>query len=275
MTAAPTHLGIISLPFEVSTSFLKGTREGPSAILHELESIDPFDFDLAKNPFEDLPHSFIHPHDAELDDSHLQQSLAYRAAREIIDSKGFPLSLGGEHSVSIGAIRAARSRGALGIVQLDAHADLRDEYEGNPLSHACAMRRAIEMDCSLVGVGIRAISREEAKFVERRGLRLRLVEGRKAALSTDWYKLLNTLPDRVYLTVDMDVFNPSEVPAVGTPEPGGPSYEAVTAFLHHLFKVKNVVAADIVELRPSGNSDPSVRLAARLAGLITGLRFKK
>ncbi len=273
MIPALTHMGMISLPFEASTSFLKGTRQGPAAILREIETIDGYDFNLARNPFEDVACSIIYSHTPRLDDSHLQQALTFRAVREIIDSKGFPLCLGGEHTVSIGAIRAARSRGALGIVQLDAHADLRDEYNGNPLSHACVMRRVIEMDCSYLGIGIRAMSDEEAEYIYDR--RLKIVGGRKAASSTDWYQLLDELPERVYLTIDMDVFDPSDVPAVGTPEPGGPGYEKVAGFLHHLFKVKNVVAADVVELRPCEGCDASVRLAARLVGLITGLRFPR
>ncbi len=273
MTSNPTHLGIIALPFEVSTSFLKGTKEAPLAILEELEKIDNFDFALGRDPFQNLRRRVVQPHDSDLVDPHLQQSLAIRTAKELLTSGGFPLSLGGEHTVSIGPIRIARTIGPLGVVQLDAHADLRDEYQSDPLSHACVMRRVTEMDCSLLGVGIRTMCEEEAQFVEERGLKQ--VDGFKAATSTDWYHLIDDLPERIYLTIDMDVFDPAEVPAVGTPEPGGPSYEAVSDFLQHLFKVKDVVAADIVELRPEKDSQASIRLAARLIGLIAGLRFRK
>ncbi len=272
MNALPQHLGIISLPFEVSTSFLRGTAQGASAILDELDALDSYDFDLAGNPFDGVRRSIIHPHSSDMKDPNLVQTLGEQATRQIMDSKGFPLILGGEHTVSIGPIRAARFRGDLGIVQLDAHADLRDEYEVNPWSHACAMRRAVETGCSLLGVGVRALCEEEAQYASKRGFKI--ITGRQARESTDWYSSLDDLPSRVYLTIDMDVFDPQEVPAVGTPEPGGPGYQAVADFLYYLFNEKNVVAADIVELRPDAKRSASVRLAARLAGLIVGLRFK-
>ncbi len=264
-------LGIVALPFEASTSFLRGTRNGPDAILHELNELDTFDLALDKDPFDGIQTNVFHPHSAELKDPLEQQSLAARKVGAILGSGGFPLCLGGEHTVSIGPIQESRKRGPLGIVQLDAHADLRDEYEGNRFSHACVMRRAVEKGCSLVGIGIRAMCVEEAVFVAKRDLDI--VKAREAVESTGWYTLLDRLPDRVYLTIDLDVFDPSEVPAVGTPEPGGLSYEAVFHFLTHLFKSKDVVAADIVELRPTDGDGSSVRTAARLVGLIAGMRF--
>jgi agmatinase len=270
---SPSHLGLIALPFEVSTSFKKGTASAPTAILKDLGSLDSFDFRLGRNPLKDLSCSVVRPHSPTLGDSRLQQSLAEGAVAELLDCEGFPLSLGGEHTISLGPIAAARKKvGDLGIVQLDAHADLRNEYENNRYSHACVMRRALELGCTPLGIGIRTLCKEEKEFVASRNLDM--VDGRRAATSTDWYGLLNKLPNTIYLTLDMDVFDPSEVPSVGTPEPGGPGFEAICNFLHHLFKVKNVVAADIVELNPGDKDKASVRLASRLIGLIAGLRFR-
>jgi agmatinase len=272
MIANPSHLGLIALPFEVSTSFKKGTASAPPTILKDLGSLDSFDFHLGRNPLKDLPCSVLRPHSPTLRDSRLQQSLAEKAVADLLDCKGFPLSLGGEHTVSLGPIMAAKKKiGDLGIVQLDAHADLRNEYENNRYSHACVMRRALELGCTPLGIGIRTLCNEERELIESRNLEM--VDGRRATTSTEWYGILNNLPDTVYLTVDMDVFDPSEVPSVGTPEPGGPGFEPICDFLHHLFKVKNVVAADIVELKPGDDDKASVRLASRLIGLIAGLRF--
>jgi len=271
MAGAPTNIGIVALPFEVSTSFRKGTVHGPEAILNELDRMDPFEFNLGKDPFSKISRTIIKPHGSELVDARIQQAVAGRVAGEIMDGGGFPLSLGGEHTVSLGPVRAARARGEVGVVQLDAHADLRDSYEGNPLSHACVMRRIIDMDCATLGVGIRSMSADEATFVEERGAGI--VPARDVGRSTGWYSKLDSLPDRIYLTVDIDYFDPADAPAVGTPEPGGPGWYDTVAFLNHLFAVKDVVAADIVELMPTDGDDATVRLAARLAGLIVGMRF--
>ncbi|MCP4675339.1 MAG: agmatinase [Deltaproteobacteria bacterium] len=269
MSRTQRRLGIVALPFEASTSFLEGTRDGPEAILRELADLDTFDLSLGRDPFHGIQTIVYHPHSADLKDPREQQSLAAGKVNTILKSGGFPLCLGGEHTASIGPIHELRKLGDLSIVQLDAHADLRDEYEGNRFSHACVMRRAVEAGCSLIGIGIRAMCEEEARFVAERGLNI--IEAREASASTGWYSLLDRLPGSVYLTIDMDVFDPSEVSAVGTPEPGGLSYEVVIRFLTHLFKTKDVVAADIVELRPTNGDGASVRAAARLVGLIASM----
>jgi agmatinase len=271
MSVAYSHLGLVALPFETTTSFRKGTVKGPSALIKELDNLDHFDMTLGRDPFRGVPINVKYAHTKELRDPLMQQAMAGRAVSKLLDSNGFPLCIGGEHTVSLGPIRAARTRGTLGVVQLDAHSDLRNIYEDDYFSHACVMRRVLELDCSILGIGIRAMGEEEAEFAREHGLKH--VEGRDAATSTRWYDLLNILPERVYLTIDMDVFDPQEVPAVGTPEPGGPGYDAVVSFLQHLFSVKDVVAADIVELMPCEGDEASIRLAARLAGIVTGLRF--
>jgi agmatinase len=271
MSTPVTNLGIVALPFEVSTSFRKGTVHGPDAILNELDRLETFEFALGRDPFRGIPRTVVKPHGPELVDARIQQAVAGRVVGELLDGKGFPVSLGGEHTVSLGPIRAARARGELGVVQLDAHADLRDTYEGNPLSHACVMRRALDFDCALLGVGIRSMSEEEARFIRERGLDT--VGARQVIAGNNWYGLLDKLPERIYLTIDVDFFDPADVPATGTPEPGGPSWNDAVSFLAHLFSVKDVVAADIVELMPCKDDDASIRLAARLVGLLVGLKF--
>jgi agmatinase len=156
--------------------------------------------------------------------------------------------------------------------RLDAHADLRDSYGGNPLSHACVMRRVLDMDCKTLGVGMRSMSDGEAVFIRERGIDV--VGARQVLDGNDWYVLLDKLPERIYVTVDVDFFDPADAPAVGTPEPGGPSWEQAVAFLAHLNSVKNVVAADVVELMPGKDDEATVRLAARLVGLLVGLKFQ-
>ncbi len=265
------RIGLVELPFEQTTSFMKGTANGPAAIIEELETLDGFDLALEKNPFKGLDIVALRPYKGPPKDAFIEQAYSSRAVSDLLDSATFPICLGGEHTVSIGPIRAARTRGALGVVQLDAHADLRNMYEGSYFSHACVMRRVLEMDCRLVGIGIRTMCSEEAALVQER--EIAMINGRTAAETTDWYGVIDDLPDRIYLSIDMDVFNPEAVPAVGTPEPGGPGYDAVVGFLEYLFSRKQVVAADMVELMPGTNDRSSIRLAARLLGSIVAFRF--
>jgi agmatinase len=271
MTGAPTNLGIVALPFEVSTSFRKGTAHGPEAILDALDRLDGFDFRLGRDPLKGVPRAVVKAHGPEIIDARIEQAVAGRVVGELLDSGGFPICLGGEHTVSLGPIRAARARGELGVVQLDAHSDLRDAYEGNPLSHACVMRRVLDMDCRTLQLGIRSMCQEESALIRERDLKV--VPAWDIPVCTDWWRLVDGLPERVYLTCDLDYFDPADVPAVGTPEPGGPGWDETLAFLEYLFAVRNVVAADIVELMPGAGDESSVRLAARLLGFFTGLRF--
>ena len=205
--AQPSRLTILGIPFEASTSFLKGTKEGPQAILNALKANENLSFNskIICDPGETDPLAM--------------ESATYEAALDTLKAGDFPLGLGGEHTVSLGLIRAAKGVSKIGVVQLDAHSDLREQYEGNRWSHACVMRRANEMGCPVLGIGIRAMCKEEADFASSKD-DVNLVGGRQAAFSTDWYRLLDNLPSHIYLTVDMDAFDPTEVPAVGTPEPG-------------------------------------------------------
>ncbi len=273
MNGGYSHIGLVALPFEVSTSFIHGTADAPEAILRELDNIDGFDFNLGMNPFENIPKMTVRPYERGLEDPFLEQAHASRAVNDLLEAGAFPICLGGEHTVSLGPMRVARLRGELGVVQLDAHGDLRNRYDDNYFSHACVMRRALGMGCEVAGIGIRTLCEEENALVKLLGLKQ--VDGRTALSSTDWYGIIDDLPERIYLTVDLDVFNPEVASAVGTPEPGGPGYEEVVRFLEYLFDKKNVVAADIVELKPGELDAASLRLAARLIGVIVALRFKQ
>lgn len=267
----PSQLALVSLPFEVTTTFQKGTVHGPAAVLHELENLDSFDMTFGRSPFDGVPRTVIRPHGPEFTDPRLQQAIAGRIVGEILDGRGFPLCLGGEHTVSMGPIRAALARGPLGIVHLDARADLREERQGDRFSHETVIRRALDLGCSVLSVGVRAMCLEEKDALAAHPITV--VTGRQLREGTDWYHAVDSLPPRVYLTIDLNVFDPEDVPAVSHPMPGGPPWNQVCDFLFHLFAQKDVVAADIVELSPGPGDASSVRLAARLVGLLTGLRF--
>jgi agmatinase len=270
MTAKPVKCGIVLLPFEQTTSFLKGTHKAPDVIAHEFEKIDTFDLTLGRDPKKEFDRFYLAPHGDDVSDPAEQQVAAETTVAKLLENNSLPISLGGEHTVSIGPVKAAgRYAGELGVVQMDAHGDLRDSFDNSRFSHACVMRRIRDMGHSTLGVGVRSISLEEANYIS--GNDVRLVHAHTVMKKRNWYQLADELPQHCYLTVDMDFFDVSDVPSTSNPEPGGPSFDDAVSFLHYLFKRKTVVAADIVELRPDGDSTASVRMAARLLALIMGL----
>ena len=169
--------------------------------------------------------------------------------KQILKPRKFPIVLGGDHSITLGVVRALASEyGKLSVLQLDAHADLRDSYQGTKYSHACAGRRISEI-ARLFQVGIRSLSLEEAQFMK--GSKVTTVYAREVLRdSKSSQKVLDALRDPVYITLDVDVFDPSIMPATGTPEPGGLDWLEILALLRHAFENHRVVGCDVVELAP-------------------------
>jgi agmatinase len=188
----------------------------------------------------------------------------------------FPVLLGGEHAVSAPAIRAWAHRSAepLSVLQFDAHADLRASYEGTPWSHASAMARVLDVpDTSVVAVGVRALSTEEVQ-VARRSDRVSLVWADEMVEGDGWMdRALDALGPRVYLTFDVDYLDPSIMPSTGTPEPGGGSWYPTLRFLRRVFREREVVAADVVELAPTPGLHAPDFVAAKLVYKILAYRF--
>jgi len=190
-----------------------------------------------------------------------------RAVGEIAKAGKFPLVLGGDHSITLGAVQALSSHyGKLSVLQLDAHADLRDEYQGTRWSHACVGRRIGEL-ARLTQIGLRSLSREEAEFLKSSDITaIYAHELSQGAVE----RVIDDLGDPVYLTLDMDVFDPALVPAVGTPEPGGLGWPVVLAILKRVFKTHRVVGCDIVELAPIPGLIAPDFLAAKLVYKLIG-----
>lgn len=260
---ASAAVAILPLPFERTTSYGKGTAGGPAAILAASEQVELYDEELDAEPYRRgiLTLPAFAPASAET--ASALDEIEREAARHLEPGR-FLASLGGEHSLTAPLVHAARERfGEIGVVQFDAHADLRESYEGSPHSHASVMRRVLEMGCPTVAVGLRALSSPEAELIRER--RLPVVWGRELhAAERRWDDLLATLPEAVYLTFDLDYFDPSLVPATGTPEPGGGAWLPTLALLRRLFAHKKVVAMDLVELAPIPGQPASDFLAARL-----------
>jgi agmatinase len=189
-----------------------------------------------------------------------------RAAEAVLARDQFLLALGGDHAVSVGPIlAAAKFFDRLGVLQIDAHLDLRDEWNGSRYNHACVMRRVVAEGLPIVQVGIRSFSPEEADFVRRMGWSPFYAHALDPADPAWIERAVDALPENVYLTLDLDGLDPSVVPGTGTPEPGGLTYRQVVRLIETLGRKRNVVAADITELAKIDGSQVSEFTAAKLA----------
>jgi agmatinase len=260
---------VLPVPFERTVSYGHGTAGGPAAILAASRSMELYDEELRSEPYRigiaTLP-PFL-PEGFAMEEA--LGELEAEAERHLAAGK-LLVTLGGEHSLTIAPVRAARrvveaAGGELGVVQFDAHADLRDEFDGTPYSHASVMRRVVEDGLRHVAVGLRSLSAPEGALIEELGLPV--IWGSELArgdAEERFAAMLEALPEAVYLTFDVDYFDPALVPATGTPEPGGGHWWPTLALLRQLFHVKRVVAMDLVELAPSGHHHASDFLAAKL-----------
>ena len=190
-----------------------------------------------------------------------------RAVSDAMSGGAVVGTLGGEHTITIGAVRAFRKRCPdLSVLYLDAHADLRDKYQGSPWSHACVARRALEI-CPLVEVGVRSLSAPERRFIADRGVPVFFWPADEDDIAS---ALLEKLTDTIYISIDLDVLDPSIMAAVGTPEPGGMSWDSVTRLLRNVAESKRVVGFDLVELSPGEGPEACAFTAAKLAYKLIG-----
>jgi len=269
-----SRVAVLPVPFERTTSYGKGTTGGPAAILRASQAMELYDEELDGEPYVQgiatLP-SFL-PEAFELGEGLGELQAACKAHLE----KGkFLVTLGGEHSLSQAPVKAAiEVYGDVGVVQFDAHTDLREEFEGTPYSHASVMKRIVDAGIPTLAVGIRSLSAPEAHLVRER--KLPVIWGHQIDRAEELFPpLLAGLPEKVYLTFDIDYFDPSLVPATGTPEPGGGHWYPTLRLLRHLFQTKTVVAMDVIELAPIGGHPASDFLAAKLVYKCLGYLWGK
>ena len=248
---ASARAGVIPFGLEASVSYGGGTGSGPAAILAASHQLELYDDELECEPYLRYGVAAVRepvisrPVEAALTQL---QSLV----EAVLDAGKFPLVLGGEHSLTVAPVRALAARHKdLAVLQLDAHADLRDGYQGERFSHAAAMRRVLDsLNVSLVSVGIRAISREEVEFYQANRDRI-TIHWAKDRARWNLDAMLAPLKGRpVYLTFDIDALDASVMPATGTPTPGGLSYGAALEIVRRACGAGNVVGADLVELAP-------------------------
>lgn len=263
------RVAVIPAPFDQTTSYLPGTRFGPAAILSASRQVEFYDEELDREPsaigLATLEEIEIEPADMEAGLRRLEETV------EALDARGIvPLTLGGEHSLTLAPVGALRRRyPGLSVLQLDAHLDLRDSYQGTKLSHASVMRRVRDLGIPTVPVGIRSVSREEADYVHAEKAPVFLArEIRSGGLPVE--AILETLGNPVYVTVDLDAFDPAYVPGVGTPEPGGLTWDEGLRLLRAVFERRQVVGIDVVELCPIPGQIVSEFFAAKLVNKLIG-----
>lgn len=262
---------ILPIPVDRTTSYVGGTRNGPHEILQASSHMELWDEEMQADvhgvgiftlPEMELPFGEMQPLVDEIE----------RVAYEVIARDKFLVALGGEHSITPPLVSAtARRYPKLSVLQIDAHADMRDAYMGTIHNHACAMRRCLEF-ASITQVGIRSLSTEEAEALPRLGSKIFYDHSMRR--DPKWMQaVVDTLGERVYVTIDVDGMDPAIMPATGTPEPGGLSWPEITGLLRTTAERRQIVGADVVELSPiPGMVAPSF-LCARLTYKLLTYRF--
>lgn len=260
--AEDARFHVISAPYEKTVSYGKGTAGGPAAII--AASLELETFDGVSCPADAGIHTVPEPVDCSGSGEEALDRVRDAVARSL-KMKAVPLLLGGEHTVSYGAFMALKEvlPGTVGVIQFDAHADLRDRYENSPLSHACVMRRAYDLGLPFIQVGVRSLSLAEHEFRKAHNVP-RLDAADIGRWGVDAFVFPPDFPEQVYLTFDVDALDPSIMPATGTPEPGGMSWFDVTRLFEAIAAKKRIVGADIVELAPIANLPYADFTAARL-----------
>ncbi|HAM51879.1 MAG TPA: agmatinase [Nitrospiraceae bacterium] len=258
---------VLPVPFDETSTWLKGSDRGPDAIIDASRHLELYDRETNSEVYRKgiCTEQAIRGTGSE---SMLSEVYARTAA--LIHQERFVVTVGGEHSVSLGAIRAhSASYPNLAVLHLDAHADLRDEYEGSKYNHACTIARVKETVDTVVSVGIRSMdSSEHEKLDEKLVFYADYVHESK-----DWIReALTVLPEQVYVTIDLDVFDPGIMPSTGTPEPGGLDWYQIIGLLKAVSKQRVVVGFDVVELCPTDNKAPDF-LAAKLIYKLLSYKF--
>ncbi|HEV8289522.1 MAG TPA: agmatinase [Candidatus Norongarragalinales archaeon] len=259
-------VAVLPVPFEGTVSYGHGTAKGPDAIIEASNALEWFDEELKQNVAEKIGvHTLPELKPAKTAKAMVEST--EKAIGKVLADGKWPLVLGGEHSVSAGAIFAAKKKYPdLSVLWLDAHLDFRDEFDGDKWSHACPLRRVWEKGVNFVHVGARSYSEEEWKTVEKNKLQNRIVsveQLRKDPKAIQ--KALPLLSKHVYISVDIDVLDSKEMPATGTPEPGGLSWHELLSVIKVVCEKKNVVGADVMELAPIKGQSAWNYTAARLA----------
>ena len=262
---------ILPLPFEGGISYGAGTAQAPDAVIKASAYIELYDDILKAEPYK-AGIVTLHPPKSHFHVDKLHEVI-HEELEEIIQAKKFIVGIGGDHSITTPHFLALKKKyGDFSVIQIDAHADLRAEYEGSPHSHACVMARIREHTKQTLQLGIRSLSREEVDLVAAE--KIDLVTMYAIRKGADWKALLDKLPDPVFITIDVDAFDWSVIASTGTPEPGGFLWHEALDLFDAIFAVRNVIGFDVVELSHAEHDRNSPVAAAKLIYHLIGLKIK-
>ena len=259
----------VPVPYDRTSTWLKGAAKGPSAIIEASAHMELYDIETDSEIYRKGIFT-AEPVDGTLLPEDMVERVREKVQRYTENDK-FAVVVGGEHSVSIGSVKAHIANNAnITVMQLDAHCDLRNEYEGSKYNHACVMARIVEL-CPIVQVGIRSMDFSEKEALDKS----RVIFAKDIYENKDWIETaLSQLSDKVYVTIDLDVFDPSIMSSTGTPEPGGLLWYDVLGLLRAVFENKDVVGFDVVELCPDERNKAPDFLAAKLIYRLLSYKFK-
>jgi agmatinase len=250
---------LVPVPYDGTSTWVKGADKGPDAFLDAAENMELYDIQTDSEVYKVGIH--LTEPVIESESPEIMTEAVYQTVKRFLSKGKLVTVFGGEHSVSIGSIRAFYEKyDDLTVLQLDAHTDLRPEYHGSACNHACAVYEA-QQKTNLIQVGIRSMDISEKAYLKKKNV----FWAHEIHKNDEWMEeAIRKMTDEVYITIDLDAFDPSVMPSTGTPEPGGMTWWQVDKFMRRVIKKKNVVGFDIVELAPNPDSKASDFLAAKL-----------
>ncbi|KPJ99568.1 MAG: hypothetical protein AMK71_09565 [Nitrospira bacterium SG8_35_4] len=262
-----SKVAILPVPFDKTCSWMKGTAKGPRAIISASKNMELYDIETGSEVYKNGIHT---AREITAATSKGMINKVCSSVRQCLQDEKFVVVLGGEHTVSLGSIMAHNELfNNLSILHLDAHSDMRDSYEGNRYSHACVMARVRDFNEHITSVGIRSMDSSELKNINRKNM----FYASDIQTSRDWIKkVCANLSRNVYVSIDLDVFDPSIMPSTGTPEPGGLDWYEVIDLLERVSRSKTIAGFDVVELSPTKNPAPDY-LAAKLIYKLLSFKF--
>lgn len=260
---------VLPVPYDETSTWGKGADKGPDAIIEASANMELYDIETDSEVYK--TGIFTAPAVTEKSSPEKMVNAVHRETANYLKQGKFVVGLGGEHSVTTGFVRAhAEVYKNMSVLQLDAHTDLRPEYEGSPYNHACVMSRVAEL-CPIVQVGIRSMDTVEKPFLVKNKLFL----AEDIHSRNNWYQeVVDQLTENVFITVDLDVFDPSIMPSTGTPEPGGMLWYETIKLLKLVSQQRNIIGFDVVELAPTEYDKAPDFLAAKLVYKLLSYRFE-
>lgn len=262
------QVAVVPVPFDLTTSWMSGTHHGPKALIEASGYIELYDIETRSEVYR---RGIFTDESVQAKNTNELNENVYQGVLKHISAKKFVVTLGGEHSISYGAAKAHIEHfPKLSILHLDAHTDRREEFEGDKFSHACTLGRISELNPDIISVGIRSLDISELRYLDEK----KVFYAENIFHSMSWVEdVVKLLQPNVYLTFDLDVFDPAIMPSTGTPEPGGLYWYQVLHLLKEVIKASNLVGCDVVELSPNDQNKAPDFLAAKLIYKILSYKF--